>query len=194
MAGPRFYASVSPRSAESELFQELPCGAAGGRSSGNLRGPCISASPVAHQLLLPLCWTSRAWPSAFSPRPSGVSPFSLAFLVSDVSTLYFNPSQQVCDSCGQKESFIFLGHPCSANSKPDIAKMSTELAPEKPQVFSEPTFPLSHCLNDSMNSVQCLRTLPSGDNTGPAVNNELEFQSIGIWCLGPKLWVSHACG
>lgn len=66
--------------------------------------------------------------------------------------------------------------------------MLTQFAPEKSQAPSEPTFPLPHCLIDSMNSIPLKNLTFWRHDTGPAVNNELEFQFIGMWGLGPTFW------
>lgn len=97
---------------------------------------------------------------------------------------------RIVTSCGQKQNFIFLGIPYNTNSKPDIPKLSTELALEKSQVPAEPIFALSHCSVDSMDSIQCVRTFPSGDRT---LCQLLPIGWISVyWCV--ESWSQEVMG
>lgn len=136
---------------------------------------------VTHCLSFAGCWGFSHLPP-HQPCPSGVSSCLLcpSRLMSPLSAPTL-PNRTVT-SCSQKQVFVFLGIPRNTNSKPDIPKLSTELAPEKSRVLSEPSFALSHCSVDSMDSVQCVRTFPSGDRT------LCQLLPIGwisdYWCVG----------
>lgn len=136
---------------------------------------------VTHCLSFAGCWGFSHLPP-HQPCPSGVSSCLLcpSRLMPPLSAPTL-PNRTVT-SCSQKQVFVFLGIPCNTNSKPDIPKLSTELAPEKSRVLSEPSFALSHCSVDSMDSVQYVRTFPSGDRT------LCQLLPIGwisdYWCVG----------
>lgn len=134
----------------------------GATSRGNLRGCVYQAvlSPISLSLLFGGCQGPS--PLSSPHQPSALSPLLLYSYCLDISLCHSNPFQHDCDFLQSEASFIFLALPCSANSKPGSPQMPTELVPEK--AFSKLTFPLSHCLTHSTNSIQCL-TFPSGDKT-----------------------------
>lgn len=151
-------------------------------SNIHFKGPCDP--PPLRRIL-------RVQPSASPPAlpfwGQLLSPVSFTF---DVSPLSPTLPNRTVTSWGQKQDFVSLGIPCNTNSKPDIPKLSSELAPEKSQVLAEPTFAPFHCSVDSMDSVPCVRTFPSGDRT---LRQLLPIGWISVyWCV--ESWSREVMG